>query len=126
MPGVVIGKKLPDIRMPNRPEQGVGKGVIDPVAIGMPDGADRVVEDDPGQDEGAALAHRRDRFQAMQVIAVTDPNRLRNRFAHTHTVADSIAGFPITGSPILTLKEQKSMTRKQEYDFYYRSLNNPH
>ena len=74
MPGVVIWKELPDIRMPDRPEQGVCKSVIDRIAIGMPDGADRVVEDDPGQDEGTTLTHRCDRFQAMEVIAVTDPN----------------------------------------------------
>ena len=74
MPGVVIGKELPDIRMPDRPEQGVGKGVIDPVPIGMPDGTDRVVEDNPSQDKWATLTHRSYRFQAMQVIPVTDPN----------------------------------------------------
>ena len=73
MSGVVIRKKLPDIRLSDRPQQGVGEGVIDRITIGMPNGADWMVENDSGQDKGPPLACGCNWFEAMQVIAVTDP-----------------------------------------------------
>ena len=54
MAGVVVGEEPPDVRGPDRAEEGVGDGVQDGVSVGMPDGTRGVVEEDAGEDERAA------------------------------------------------------------------------
>lgn len=85
---VGVREGLSDIRHPERAEERVHDSMKDRVAIGMPDGAKRMVEPRATKDERATFASRRHGFEAMQVVTVADAKG-RKRRAHAFFVAQT-------------------------------------
>lgn len=72
--GVGVGEELADVGLGDGAEEGVGDGVEEGVAVGVGDGAPVVVDLDGAEDEGAPLALRGLGLEAVEVVAVPDPD----------------------------------------------------
>ncbi len=72
MPRVVIRKQLPDIRLANRPEQGVGHGVQDRVAVRVANRADGMVKRHAAEHERSTRPLRGSGLQPVQVVSMAD------------------------------------------------------
>lgn len=68
-----VGKQLADVGQAGGGENGIGDRVVEGIAIGVADGAAIVVEADSAENQWAAIARRRQRFEAVEVITVADP-----------------------------------------------------
>ena len=70
--GVIVGEELADIRLADRPEEGVGDGVSEGVRIRMPDRPEVGLKGNAPQDHRAAPASGGEGFEPMEVVAVAD------------------------------------------------------
>ena len=69
---IVIGKELPDVGLTHGAQQGIGDGMEHDVTIAVPHRTVTVLHVNTTKHERPACSLRRQRLQAMQVVAVTD------------------------------------------------------
>jgi hypothetical protein len=70
--GIGVGKELSDVLFAQGAEQGVGDRVQEGVAVGVAHRPPVVLEGEAAEDEASARPIRGDRFEAMEVISMTD------------------------------------------------------
>ena len=72
VPRIGVRKQATDVRFPQGAEDGIGHRVQQRIPVGMSHRTRGMVESDSPQDEGPSPAFRRECFEPMQVVAMTD------------------------------------------------------